>query len=84
MEELDNWLHKHDTDPEIRHIIVTRFADIRDSNPPTPLTAHLMVQSVLDRQDDLGWYLPLTGFWMTEWEDLQDQCHKFRRKTRTG
>ena len=53
--------------------------------PSTPLPRlHTSVETVLNAQDELGWYLPFTGFWLSSWCSLQQEYYDSIGSGKTG
>ena len=79
------WLHDNNTHPDITHTIISRLRSWRNSSEPETFTGiSLTVQSLVTKQDAIGWEAAFRGCWSKGWAKAQERYFLSTNSKRTG
>jgi hypothetical protein len=83
MTNLENWLTKYQTDPDIKHAILSHLKTWRHDQPQASLTPFLLENTIL-KQSQIGWRRFFEGWLVQEWTDAQQAYYKISKSLRSG
>ncbi len=84
-EELDKWMRKRETCPEIAAIIRSRFRSWRaNTRQETFRTTKYGIRAALEAQDKITWRAAFEGFWSTKWALAQERYYRHRGSQKSG
>ena len=85
MDQLHEWMLRHDAAPELAKAIINGLHSWRNNHPPDTTTYSLPhLNAAVMTQTQIGWKGFIHGFLATEWEAAQSNYLQFKNKRITG
>ena len=81
--DLESWLTKMATDPDIKYAILSHLKSWREGHP-LPSTNPFLLEEILHCQARIGWRRFFEGWLVREWTTSQQAYYKISKSLRSG